>query len=75
MEYVRQTMGSAGLSGIIELPLALRNKRVEIIILPAESEVAERPKRKIKLGFLPGPPLPDSFFDPLPEEDLQAWGL
>jgi len=31
-----------------------------------------KPKRN--LGFLSGPSLPDSFFDPLPEEDLQAWG-
>ena len=32
---------------------------------------------KRRLGFLKDkvPPLPDSFFDPLPEEDLQAWGL
>jgi len=35
----------------------------------------EKPKRQ--LGFLKDkvPPLPDSFFDPLPEEDLLAWGL
>jgi len=81
MEYVRQTMGSARLSGIIELPPTLRNRRVEIIILPADSDVAEEPKRedrrgyKLNMGFLPGPELPDSFFEPLPEEDLQAWGL
>ena len=33
--------------------------------------------QKRQLGFLKDkvPPLPDSFFDPLPEEDLQAWGL
>jgi len=37
--------------------------------------VAEKNKRQ--LGFLKEkiPSLPDSFFDPLPEEDLQAWGL
>ncbi|MCL1906936.1 MAG: type II toxin-antitoxin system prevent-host-death family antitoxin [Propionibacteriaceae bacterium] len=27
-----------------------------------------------ELGFFPGA-LPDSFFDPLPEEELKAWGL
>jgi len=34
-------------------------------------------KNKRQLGFLKEkiPSLPDSFFDPLPEEDLQAWGL
>ena len=37
----------------------------------------ESEKREIKLGFLKGkvPPLPDSFFDPLPEEELELWGL
>ena len=36
---------------------------------------ASQPKRQ--LGFLKDkiPALPDSFFDPLPEEELQAWGL
>ena len=33
--------------------------------------------QKRQLGFLKDeiPPLPDSFFEPLPEDDLQAWGL
>ena len=30
---------------------------------------------KRNLGFMDVPPLPESFFDPLPEEELQAWGL
>ena len=77
MEYVRKTIKSAELSGIIELPPSLRNTRVEVIVLPIENEMTEKPKREIKFGFLKekAPPLPDSFFDPLPEEDLQAWGL
>ena len=77
MEYLRQTIGSSELSGIFNLPQALRNKKVEVIILPAEDNVPEQPKREIKFGFLKDkvPPLPDSFFDPLPEEELQAWGL
>lgn len=51
-----------------------------VILTPITSnkhkiESAKKPKRK--LGFLKDkvPPLPDSFFDPLPEEELQAWGL
>jgi hypothetical protein len=47
-------------------------------VLPIEEDMPEEPKpQKRPLGFLKGivPPLPDSFFDPLPEEDLQAWGL
>jgi len=37
----------------------------------------EEPKPMRKFDFLADkiPPLPDSFFDPLPEEELQAWGL
>ena len=44
-------------------------------IIIQDDEKAAHQKRKI--GFLKDkvPPLPDSFFDPLPEEDLQAWGL
>jgi len=78
MEYVSQTIGSSALNGIIEIPPALRNKTVQLIILPVKDVPAEQPKlQKRQLGFLKGivPPLPDSFFDPLPEEDLQAWGL
>ena len=77
MEYVRQTIGSSALKGIVELPPTLRDTKVEIIILPVESEMLKKPKRKINFDFLKDkvPPLPDSFFDPLPEEELQAWGL
>ena len=74
MEYIRQTIGSDKLSGIIEIPSTLRNKRVEIIVLPVETEVIE-PNYKCNIGFAKGAELPDSFFEPLPEEDLQAWGL
>ena len=80
MEYLRQTISSAELSGILNLPLALRNRKVEIIILPADDAdnagnnyTEEKPKRH--LGFAEGAEIPDSFFEPLPEEDLQAWGL
>ncbi|MCL1820195.1 MAG: hypothetical protein FWG36_06025 [Oscillospiraceae bacterium] len=83
MEYLRQTIGSAELSGIFNLPQALRNKKVEVIILPVEDIAPEKSERgnmqgfKVNFGFLKGkvPELPDSFFEPLPEEDLQAWGL
>ena len=75
MDYVRQTVDSASLYGVFDIPLALRNKKVEVIILPAEGVVENTAKQKLRLGFVKGSPLPDSFFDPLPEEELQAWGL
>jgi hypothetical protein len=74
MEYLRQTIGSAELSGIFEIPPTLRNKRVQVIILPEEDTVPQ-PDYACRVDFAKGPPLPDSFFDPLPEEDLQAWGM
>ena len=74
MEYLRQTMGSDELRDVFDLPPALRDKKVEVIILPAESVASETTKAKRKLGFVEGG-LPESFFDPLPEEELQAWGL
>gem|GEM_PF-913418 len=45
--------------------------------ISTEDGVAEVSEREIKFGFLKDkvPPLPDSFFDPLPEEELQLWGL
>ncbi|MDR2545924.1 MAG: hypothetical protein LBC96_00235 [Lachnospiraceae bacterium] len=78
MECVHQTIGSAALDGIIDLPPNLRNRKVQVIVLPAESYTPKQEsKREIQFGFLKGvvPPLPDSFFDPLPEEELQTWGL
>jgi len=76
MDYVRQTVSSDELSGIFNLPPTLRNTTVEVIILPVQKEKSEDTddsKSGIKFGFMPGPSLPDSFFDPLPEEDLQEW--
>jgi len=76
MDYHRQTIDSAELSGIFSLPQTLHNRNVEVIILPADVDYAMKPpKQKRQLGFAKGPELPDSFFEPLPEEELQAWGL
>jgi len=75
MEYYRRTIGSSALSGIFDLPESLRDKDVEVIVLPSEDSPPAKRNYKLNIGFLPGPPLPDSFFEPLPEEELQAWGL
>jgi len=78
MECVRQTMNGAELSDMFKLPPTLLNRTVQVIILPAEDTTQEDVKtKKRQLGFLKDkvPELPDSFFDPLSEEDLQAWGL
>ena len=76
MEYLRQTIASAELSGIFEIPPTLRNRNVQVIILPAEDTATEHPKSsKRQIGFAKGAEIPDSFFEPLSEEELQAWGL
>jgi len=77
MEYLRQTISSEKLSDIFALPQALLNRKVDVIILPVEDDVPKEQKEKRPIGFLKDlvTSLPDSFFDPLPEEDLQAWGL
>ena len=78
MEYISKTMSSTELSGIFDIPLTLRNRKVQVIILPAEEDnttMPETPKAKREIGFAKGAEIPDSFFEPLPEEELQAWGL
>ena len=61
---------------------AIKNQNAIITILDFDesvsasaSDVTEPQKHGILLGFLKGivPELPESFFDPLLEEDLQAW--
>jgi hypothetical protein len=77
MEYIRQTIGSDKLIGIFDIPPTLRNKEVEVIILSAENDMGGVNNGKsCNIGCYPNlPELPESFFEPLPEEDLQAWGL
>ncbi|MCL1819599.1 MAG: hypothetical protein FWG36_02960 [Oscillospiraceae bacterium] len=76
MEYIRQTIGGDKLSGIFDIPQSLRGKNAEVIILFSEDHFHESPKqRKRPLGFAKGAEVPDSFFEPLSEEDLQLWGL
>jgi hypothetical protein len=75
MEYLRQTISSTELNSIFVLPPALRDKQVDVIILPVENIEHEKPKHQRRIGFMPGPELPESFFGPLSEEELEAWGL
>ena len=59
------------------IPIQGHYEVVITFIEPIPNKQEEPPKREIKLGFLKDkiPPLPDSFFDPLPEEELQLWGV
>ena len=64
------TLSLDELEALVEMS---KDEMQAFIAYKRKGSTIEAPKRK--LGFLSGPPLPDSFFDPLPEEDLQAWGL
>ena len=59
------------------LPFDLRPPQTDAGVQIATAETVGKPRGEINLGFLKDkiPPLPDSFFDPLPEEELQLWGL
>jgi len=73
MDFISKTMGNAELSDIFEIPPSLYNRSVQVIILPVEDNSSDEPKlEKRRLGFLKDkiPPLPDSFFDSLPNGDL-----
>ena len=75
MTFVRKTIASNLLDSLFDLPPTLRNTKVDIIVLPATSNEAIPSIPTRKFDFVDVPTLPDSYFDPLPEEDLQAWGV
>jgi hypothetical protein len=52
MEYLRETIDSSSLTGIFNLPVSLRNRNVEVIILPAEKDEKEGRRRKSARGCL-----------------------
>jgi hypothetical protein len=67
--------------GVIKIPKIFVNiipKNIKVIISYIEATVPTfQPKQqKRKLGFMSAvlPSLPSSFFDPLSEEELEAWG-
>ena len=76
MDYLRKTIEADKLSGIFDIPPVFRNRRAEVIILFSDKNTEEKPKpQKRQLGFAKGAEIPDSFFEPLSEEELQLWGL
>jgi prevent-host-death family protein len=41
----------------------------------AKLTVTDEAKQKRELGFMALPELPDSFFEPLSEDELELWGV
>ncbi|MCL2170149.1 MAG: hypothetical protein FWB74_09025 [Defluviitaleaceae bacterium] len=70
MEITREAVIDDTLAKIFDLPEDMHGRKMKIAISNPE-ELGY----KLTLGFMPGADIPDSFFEPLPEEDLQAWGL
>ena len=61
----------------IQIP---EKQRVIITILNDSQKFDSNSEEKVtkparNIGFLAGPALPESFFDPLPEEELELWGV
>ena len=76
MEYIRQVVAGDKLADIIDIPQAFRRKRAEVIILFSDDYIDEiQTFDKRPIGFAKGAEVPDSFFEPLSEEELQLWGL
>jgi len=73
MDYLRKTVHSNTLVNFRDLPKNLQNRMVDVIILPAETEDQEPRNYACRIGFYPGPEVPDSFFEPLSEEELALW--
>ena len=78
MQAIRAVYDGVGFTPKQPIPVQGHYEVVITFIEPIVINQKENPvPQKRPLGFLKDklPPLPDSFFDPLPEEDLQAWGL
>ena len=69
MEYLRQRVDSNMLGGIFNLPYSLRNKPVEVIILPAEEPKSPGEKSGTAYGCLKKYANPEL----IPQEE-GAWG-
>ena len=76
MEYIRQVVGGDKLADIFDIPQIFRSRKAEVIILFSDDRMEEIPKtNKRPIGFAKGAEVPDSFFEPMLEEELQLWGL
>ncbi|MBF0353296.1 MAG: hypothetical protein HQM11_19875 [SAR324 cluster bacterium] len=74
MKAMRQIIFSDKDKILIELPLEFQFKPLEIIILPVES-TSEKKITKRPHGLAKGQiTMPDSFFEPLPDDILEGFG-
>ena len=52
MEFVRKIVNSTELVNVIDIPKALVNKKVEILVLPIEENKKKTNKKRTATGFL-----------------------
>jgi hypothetical protein len=52
MDYLQETINSESLSKLFDLPPSLRNRKVEVIIRPAETETEPKNSGKSAFGCL-----------------------
>jgi len=52
MEYLRKTVNSDALAAVFDLPISLRNRNVEVIIMPADNVGDQTHTRKSTKGCL-----------------------
>ena len=59
------------------IPVQGHYEVVITFIEPISTGQDEKPNHALRLGFLKEkvPPLPNAFFEPLPEEELELWGV
>ena len=77
MQAIKAVYDGVGFTPRQPIPVQGQYEVVITFIEPINNNPEEQPNHALRLGFLKDkvPPLPDSFFDPLPEEELELWGL
>ena len=77
MQAIKAVYNGLNFKPMQPIPVQGYYEVVITFIEPITSITEKKPKREIRFGLLKDkiPPLPDNFFDPLPEEELQLLGL
>ena len=65
-------------NGFIRIPDDYKSKigsKIKVTVVNDDIEGTVEIRKKRPIGLAKGAEIPDSFFEPLSEEDLQLWGL
>ena len=77
MQAIKAIYDGTGFTPKQAIPVQGQYEVVITFIEPISNVTDEKPNNALRLGFLKDkiPSLPDSFFDPLPEDELELWGV